>query len=350
MAVINMNNYEVLEKILEEVLDPSSRSMRILREKIMTSSLSAVFSNVPGNKCVSKNVEASVAPAKAKAHRAPIKAAPIESRCEALVLKLEMNADGELVPARCKRSMEKDCKFCKQHGAVDGKKNEGDSAFYGKDIIHEFKWQHLGTVHEPSYIFTKFRDNLLKSYANSKKKESESESDDVAETKPAKGKRVAKADKPKRATANGYIFYKSQHYQELKAALLAKNPEMKGKELATTITKLAAEQWNALSVEEQASYKSQAKAAKDGSSVTDSQPCCDDHNHEHQSVDEEAETHNEDELEIPDVEEDESTLVYNEKYQVWVDTDNNLCYSEKNTAAAPVGQLQRGNFLKFPGK
>jgi hypothetical protein len=316
--------------------------MRILREKIMTSSLSAVFSNVPGNKCVSKNVEASVAPAKAKAHRAPIKAAPTESRCEALVWKLEMNADGELVPARCKRSMEKDCKFCKQHGAVDGKKNEDDSAFYGKDIIHEFKWQHLGTIHEPSYIFTKCRDKLLKSYAVSEKKESESESDDVAETNPAKGKRVAKADKPKRATANGYIFYKSQHHQELKAALLAKNPEMKGKELAISVTKLAAEQWKTLSTEEQASYKSQAKAA--------SHPCCDDHTHELQSVEGEAETNHEDELEIPDVEEDESTLVYNEKYQVWVDTDNNLCYSEKNTIAAPVGQIQRGNFLKFPGK
>ena len=55
-------------------------------------------------------------------------------------------------------------------------------------------------------------------------------------------------------------------------------------------------------------------------------------------------------LEIPSVESDdeEDTLVFNEKHNVWVDTDNNLCYESKDTNPGPIGQVQRGQFLRFP--
>ena len=49
-----------------------------------------------------------------------------------------------------------------------------------------------------------------------------------------------------------------------------------------------------------------------------------------------------------DDEDDEDTLVFNEKHNVWVDTDNNLCYTNKDTTPGPIGQVQRGMFLKFP--
>ncbi len=58
-------------------------------------------------------------------------------------------------------------------------------------------------------------------------------------------------------------------------------------------------------------------------------------------------------LGIVDVEEDdddEDTLVFNEKHQVWVDTDNNLCYKERDASSGPIGQVSRGNFIKFPTK
>ena len=50
-----------------------------------------------------------------------------------------------------------------------------------------------------------------------------------------------------------------------------------------------------------------------------------------------------------DDEDDEDTLVFNEKHNVWVDTDNNLCYTNKDTTPGPIGQIQRGMFFKFPG-
>ena len=54
-------------------------------------------------------------------------------------------------------------------------------------------------------------------------------------------------------------------------------------------------------------------------------------------------------LGIVDDEDDEDTLVFSEKHNVWVDTDNNLCYTNKDTTPGPIGQVQRGLFIKFPG-
>jgi hypothetical protein len=307
--------------------------MRELREMIMAGPLAELFFAQPnGKKTV---VPAKVTETKTKARRGPIKPAPEETRCEALVYSVEMNADGEWVPARCKRSMVKDCKFCKQHGAVDGKKNEGDSAFYGKDIIHEFKWQHLGTVHQPSYIFTKFHDDLVKVQLT--KEKSSQESIEVGE-KPSKTKKVAKADKPKRIVANGYIFYKSSVYEEVKQSIQAQNPEMKGKKLMTTITKIASEQWNELSAEERAAYTEKAKAAKGIASANNTSDT---------EVEQDTASVSND---SDNVDDDSASLVYNEKYQVWVDTSNNLCYSQNDNTSEPSGQLQRGNYIKFPGK
>jgi hypothetical protein len=51
---------------------------------------------------------------------------------------------------------------------------------------------------------------------------------------------------------------------------------------------------------------------------------------------------------VDDEDDEEDTLVFNEKHNVWVDTDNNLCYENKDTNPGPIGQVQRGQFLRFP--
>ena len=57
-------------------------------------------------------------------------------------------------------------------------------------------------------------------------------------------------------------------------------------------------------------------------------------------------------IEIPSVdsenEDEEDTIVFNSKHGVWVDTDNNLCYTSKDITPGPIGQVQRGQFLRFP--
>lgn len=45
----------------------------------------------------------------------------------------------------------------------------------------------------------------------------------------------------------------------------------------------------------------------------------------------------------------EDTLVFNEKHNVWVDTDNNLCYSTKDLTLEPIGRIGSGKF-DFPRK
>jgi hypothetical protein len=287
-----------------------------------------------------------------------------------------MNADGQLVPSRCKRCIEENTKFCKQHGAADGKpwkcKERGNV-----ETTHEFKWQHLGTVNEPSPIFDleKAKAELLKNF-NAKQLSMEAagkiDCADVQTThatlnkvpKPLKQEKEPKEkkttkkqleDKPKKRGANGYIFYKSLKHQEIKQQLMQENPEMKGKELANKITSVASEQWNLLSEVEQAQYKKEAQA-KIGetidvsSSIVEQSDDCDTPMAASEATPVASADEIQSSVEIPTVESDgeEDTLVFNEKHKVWVDTDNNLCYESKDTTPGPIGQVQRGQFLRFP--
>ena len=44
---------------------------------------------------------------------------------------------------------------------------------------------------------------------------------------------------------------------------------------------------------------------------------------------------------------EEFTLVFNQKHNVWVDSDTNLCFTTKSTENGPIGQIQRGQLVKF---
>ena len=383
MATLNIPNtpqYATLIAMIEDLMNPSAKVMREFQEKLNESELALLFSAVSSSK-TNKMVRNTASSKIVKAPRNQTKAADVDVRCEALVFAYEMNSDGQLIPSRCKRCIEENTKFCKQHGAPDGKpwkgKQRGDL-----EVIAEFKWQHLGTVHDPSPIFEleKAKAELLKNFKAKQMAENMSSDDDqqsmhkksskaIKEPKAPKSIKAKKTaekvadEKPKKRVANGYIFFKSLKHQEIKQQLMLENPEMKGKELANKITSVASEQWNQLSEPEQAQYKKQAKdsiAATEmpievlddhvdsedtplaGSDATPSAAFKDIH-----SSDDAAQSS----LELPSVDDEddeEDTLVFNEKHNVWVDTDNNLCYESKDTNPGPIGQVQRGLFLRFP--
>jgi len=380
----NTPQYANLIAMIEDIMNPSAKQMREFQEKLNASELALLFSAIEGN-CVSSGIKKGARSATsskvAKAPRNPTKTADEAVRCEALVFAYEMNPEGRLVPARCKRCIEDDTKFCKQHGAPDGKPWKGKQRG-NVETVAEFKWQHLGTVQAPSPIFelSKAKDELLKNF-NAKQDggaNSSSGSDDDApvskkaskEKKAPKEKKAKKASQPKaeqapkRRVANGYIFYKSLKHQEIKEQLMAENPEMKGKELANKITTVASEQWKKLDDVEQAQYKQQAKDAiatnashEEASDEGEDTPLAISSRTPKASI---SHSDNSQEdgagaIELPSVQseddqddEEEDTFVFNTKHSVWVDTDNNLCYETKDIAPGPIGQMQRGQLLRFP--
>jgi len=386
MATLNIPKtpeYNTLIAMIEDIMNPSAKTMRTFQEKLNQSELVLLFNSIHKSSTSKSGVKNLEPKNLTKAPRNPTKAAEEEVRCEALVFAYEMNAEENLLPSRCKRCVEENTKFCKQHGAADGKpwkcKERGDI-----ETTHEFKWQHLGTVHEPSPIFEleKVKIELLKNFKAKQllaadKSSSEDEDADEEKSKIIKEKKTktAKAskkavkepkskkaaeEKPKKRVANGYIFYKSLNHQKIKEQLIAENQEMKGKELANKITSVASEQWKQLSEAEQAQYKQQAKdsiaaSVEETSSSQEQVDNVDTPVAALDSISPKSEQEDDDQLnessqvEIPDID-DEDTLVFNAKHNVWVDTDNNLCYESKDTHPGPIGQVQRGKFLPFPAK
>jgi len=140
--------------------------------------------------------------------RGPNKPAQAETRCNALTPAIEMNATGELVPSQCKRSSENG-EFCKQHAASH---------------------QNFGTLAQPNLeAFTKNHDQLIKAF-NKK-------NGIVEETKK---KRSANAVK---RALNPYMMFLAVNRDKVKEEILAENPELKGRELAITITRTVGRLW-----------------------------------------------------------------------------------------------------------
>jgi len=322
------NIWKSLEIAVEDTLNPSSKDMRALKDKVFqlleSSNLNAVNSHEDCNLVDKKT--------KKKAHSI----VPNENRCEALIYDLEMNDMNVLVPARCKRTMLNNSKFCKQHGAVDGTKNIDDSEHYGKEIIHEFKWGHLGTIHSPTYMFEKSHIMLLKRY-NAKNKTQVDEPINENKIKKSQVKKE-KSIKPKRTIANAFITFKSDNFASIKNSILSNSSNISGRDLVVAITKEASDMWKTLGEEDKIMYKQKAIANK--TALTKPVMLLIESDDDH------------DEIVIPSVSssDDESTLVHNPTLNVWVDTDNNLCYETKDNTASPCGQLQRGKMTQFPKK
>ena len=170
MATLNIPNtpqYSTLINMIERIMNPSEDNMAIFKQKLNESELALLFSAVEGN-CGSSSTKKSarsVTSSKITKPRNQTKAANDDVRCEALVFAYEMNADGQLVPSRCKRCIEENTKFCKQHGALDGKPWKGKQCGNFK-VCKIYNWEHKGTIHAPGYVFQleKAKRELIKNY------------------------------------------------------------------------------------------------------------------------------------------------------------------------------------------
>lgn len=317
---------KAFEISVEEILNPSSKDFRLLKDKF--------FSLIKNNsiELIDNQAKTKVLQLNKKTKK-PHSIVPNESRCEALIYDLEYDSFKKLVPARCKRSMLNNSCYCKQHGSKDGSVHEVDSQYFNKTIIHEFKWGHLGTIHAPSYVFEKLYDILLKKF-NNKNKINNTEENNIVISETKKEKQI----KTKRSIANAFITFKSDNFENIKKTILMGNSNITGRDLVIAITKEASERWKNLNDEEKLMYKKKALLNKNIVSKPETMLITGDVY--------------EDEITIPEIEEeeDESTLVFNSIYNVWVDTDNNLCYESKNNTLSPCGQLHRGKLTVFPKK
>ena len=343
MTAIVENKYlPLLEEILEKTFDPKSKEMRAIKEALSNSTIASLFFNVPGG----KNVVSETDPSKKdRKVRGPIQAKQDQDRCQAFIYAFEKDTEtGEWKPKRCTRGHEKDTHFCKLHGAPDGKKNEDDSKHAGEDVIHEFKWGRFGCVETgPTYVFEKFRDELIK--AANKSEESLLSDHSGQSEKPAKKQRASKKkdspkDKPKR-TMNAYMIYLQEKRQEIKQCLLEQTPELKGKELANKVTETAGAAWNASSEEEKKPYLEKAAALKTGAThemppAIEEDECCGGHSEEEVS-----------EHEAEPEAEDTMTLRHDEKLGVWIDDETNLYYGTDNMEEPPLGQIQKDKLMPF---
>ena len=298
-----------------------------------------------------------------------------EDRCDAYIFAVVKNEEtGEFEPKQCSRSHEEGSKFCKKHGSVHGKRDDAASNYHGKDVFYEFKWQLHGSVENgPTFVFEKFRDQLLAKFnqqTGGSDESSGNESDDSAPKKKnskiaAPKKEKTKAVKPtkKANTAatkrskNPYFEYLSAERENIKAELIAENSELKGRELVTSITKEAGKRWKEMSDEDRQPYMEVA-SLNDSIQVGDSQinetihsgdqvvsdssthssihqqeetPCCDDHDSSVQQ------------------EEEETDRIFNETHKVWVDSETQLYY-ETEKSETPLGQIVRGKMTPFKTK
>jgi hypothetical protein len=351
-AVQENKHFTSLSELIEKTFDPKSKDMRMFREALHSSSIASLFFNVPGKKSMEVNQTDSLSeiPKKERKTRGPIPVKPDGERCQAFIYALEKDPEtGEWKPKRCARSHEKDAYFCKLHGSVDGKKNDEDSKYAGMDVIHEFKWGRFGCVEiGPSYMFEKFKDELIK--AAMKAEKSQSDVSPISETKKSSKKKTLskkkedKLEKPKR-TMNAYMIYLQEKREEIKQCLLELTPDLKGKELANKVTETAGAAWKASTEEEKKPYLEKANALKHASSITsmnDELPpsideCCGGHAEQEAEPSQDNDANDDDELK----------LRYDEKLSVWIDDETNLYYGSDDTEQPPLGQLQKDKLMPF---
>lgn len=347
-SIVENKHFNRLTELIEKTFDPKSKDMRMFREALHSSSIASLFFNIPGKKMneMNENVEA-LPEKKERKTRGPIQVKSEQDRCQAYIYAVEKDAvTGEWKPKQCTRSHEKDGYFCKLHGSVDGKKNDEDSKYAGMDVIHPFKWSRFGCVEiGPTYLFQKFKDELIKSAlkpGKNHKDEPEAVSEKPAKKQRAQKKKEEKTDKPKR-TMNAYMIYLQEKREEIKQCLLEQTPELKGKELANKVTETAGAAWKASSEEEKKPYLEKAAALKAGNikSQTDDMPpsideCCAGHADEEEQHSQEESNH-----------EEEMKLRYDEKLAVWVDDDTNLYYGSDDSEQPPLGQVQKDKLMPF---
>ena len=183
------------------IIENISNGMRTLQQKLNDCEL-ALLSGAIEVICVSTGskepVASATSPEVTKAFANSTKPADQAVRCEALVFAYELSSEGTIVPARCTRCVEEDTKFCKQHGARDGKSWKGKQRDSSQPIA-EFNWQHKGTVHEPTPLWqlTRVKAELMKNFNANQSGRSTHSSDDGSD---GEGEAKKKAPKEKKTS------------------------------------------------------------------------------------------------------------------------------------------------------
>jgi hypothetical protein len=186
-----------LKTILDEIVDPKGSDMRLILEALAANPhLVKFFFRVP-------RVE-SDGPTKSRktGFAKPVDEADM---CTAMVWNMVEDQDGNLVPKRCFKSKKDDGLFCTQHGAKIPEEKQKCNTCSLRDtsnVIHKFKWEHLGTIDEPSSMFKTNRTDLETIYKKKqgisipskvrgrKSKKVESDSEEEAPKKKKKSKKV----------------------------------------------------------------------------------------------------------------------------------------------------------------
>lgn len=114
---------------------------------------------------------------------------PDAIRCHAATYMVRPNERGVLVPKQCIRAKECGSDFCKQHNVIVNQHCSVCSMNSCQDTVHKYQWEHLGTIQEPTWIFSKFEDDLKAKYLaaieNQKKKKCPKETG-IKSSKPTK--------------------------------------------------------------------------------------------------------------------------------------------------------------------
>ncbi|NBP16826.1 hypothetical protein EBU95_20970 [bacterium] len=332
----------ILENLIETTFDPSAKDMRAFKEAILANKdLANLFNS--GTSDNVKKVSVGVAPQiSEKKPRAAPQPKANEVRCQALVWNLEKDeTTGELKPKRCTRGCDNQSNFCKQHALVDGKRCSDCSNYFGEDIIHQFKHEHMGTIHEPSYIFEKYHNDVLKIYQRGLQTPQPILTQQPTQLPPKNNKKSTTKthptadEKPKRPL-NPYMKFLQENRKAIGEEILAATPELKGKELQTAITKRAGELWK------------QQKASL--LPIVDDEPAgLEEHpseigpqeQEEQQTADGEAQDNEDNEDD-----EDKITLTYNETLKVWIDEETQLYYDDEQGSDAK-GSIVNGSLRPF---
>ena len=236
----------------------------------------------------------------------------------------------------------------KEKRTIRSQKFKGSSQTEINDSIEQ-----QTTVHSKGIPIELVSDDLLNDLETSQSNESvqKKKTSKTVGTKKSnstkKEKKVRAEKKQKGPTAirakNPYFEFLSSERESIKADLLAENPELKGRDLTTSIAKEAGRRWNEMSGESKQSY-SHVKGCHDDSILSESfwvaseiseqhlSPCCD----------------NKTQTEVNHVEEEEDRI-YHESLSVWIDADTQLYFDSKDSDM-PLGQIVRGKTIAFKTK
>jgi len=315
-----------LEQVIEQVFNPSSKDMRLFKEALLAQKdLSSLFNSNLNNK---DSIEKTQTNQIRKPRAAPTPK-PDDVRCQAVTWNLEMDdTTGQLKPKRCTRACDNGANFCKQHGLPDGKKCPQCSAHFCEDIIHQFKYEHMGTIHEASWAFEKYHSDVLKIYQKSSAQPSNDNHNDNTVNHPTKKESKKTKNTPKdenkpKRPLNPYMVYLKDNRKTIEQEVLLANPELKGKELQNAITKRAGELWK---IAKETNTYIPAEQTNNNDNDNDN-----DNNNTPTEEINDNNNNNEQDQEQDEDDNDDNTLnlTFHENLKVWYDSETDLYYDDE---------------------